>query len=308
MKSDFADNNDRSLLYAKIRNSLLQLARLPPDPRNWRPNVVVLAQGANEPVQVLEYASLLAGNHGIVSRVAFLQGSLREAVAKRDAELARIRQLTAEKALNLFSEVIVMPEPEAAVPVFLQAHALGPLKPNLAVLAYPGAAVPTGPFAARLRTLVDLEISCAILLNLAGRRLPQNEPGRIDIWWRGFANGSLMLILAHMLTLAPAWKKVRIRIQRITKTEAERQSAHDELKHLIEVARIEAEIRILVSTDPFSHIMRKESRDAVALFLGFVLPAESNALVTSFESTARALDGMPPAFLTCTSGAADLLA
>ena len=103
MKSDFADNNDRSLLYAKIRTALLQLARLPPDPRNWRPHLVVLAQGTNEPVQLLEYASLLGGNHGIVSRVAFLQGSIREAGAKRNAELARLRQLTTEKAINVFS-------------------------------------------------------------------------------------------------------------------------------------------------------------------------------------------------------------
>ena len=308
MKSDFADTSDRSLLYARIRGALLQLARLPPDPRQWRPNLVVLAQGTSEPVQLLEYTSLLGGNHGIVSRVGFLQGSLREAVAKRNAELARVRQLTAERLPHLLHEIIVMPDAEAAVPVFLQAHAQGPLKPNLAALAYPGDGVPTGAFVGRLRTLVALEISSVILLNIAGRRALQGEPGRIDIWWRGFANGSLMLILAHLLTLNPSWRKVRIRILRITRTEAERQSAHDELKHLIEVSRIEAEIRILVSTEPFSHTMRKESRDAVALFLGFVLPDESNALVTSFESTARALEGMPPAFLTCTSGAADLLA
>lgn len=308
MKSDFADSNDRSLLYAKIRNALQQLARLPPDARNWRPHLVVLAQGTNEPVQLLEYACLLGGNHGIVSRVGFLQGSIREVAAKRNAELARVRQLTAEKGISFFSEAIVMPDAEAAVPVFLQAHALGPLKPNLAVLGYPADTVPTGAFVARLRTLVDLGISCAILMNIGARRLLQNEPGRIDIWWRGFANGSLMLILAHMLSLSPTWRKVRVRVLRITKTEAERQNAHDELKHLIEVSRIDAEIRTVVSTDPFSHAMRRESRDAAALFLGFVLPAESNALVTLFESTARALEGMPPAFLVCTSRAADLLA
>ena len=308
MKSDFADNTDRSLLYAKIRNAALQLARLPPDPRNWRPHLVVLAQGTNEPLQLLEYASLLAGNHGIVSRVGFLPGSTKDAVAKRNAELARVRQLTAEKLPALFHEVVVMPDAEAAVAVFLQAHALGPLKPNLALLAYPADSDPTGTFVARLRTVVEQQISCAILMNIAGRRLPQNDAGRIDIWWRGFANGSLMLILAHLLTLNPTWRKIRIRILRITKTEAERQSAHDELRHLIEVSRIDAEIRILVSADPFSQTMRRESRDAAALFLGFVLPLETNALVTLFESTARALEGMPAAFLTCTSGAADLLA
>jgi hypothetical protein len=308
MKSDFADTTDRSQLYAKVRNSLLQLSRLPADPRHWRPHLVVLAQGLGEPLQLLEYAVLLGGLHGIVSRVGFLQGSLKDAAARRHAELARVEQLTAERAPSIFNEVIVAPDAEAAVPVFLQAHALGPLKPNLAVLAYPGDTVPTGTLIGRLRALVGLEISCVVLLNIAGRRLLHNEPGRVDIWWRGFANGSLMLILAHMLTLNPSWRKVRVRILRIARTEAERQNAHDELKHLIEVSRIDAEIRILVSTDPFTHAMRKESRDAAALFLGFVLPDESQALVTSFESTARALEGMPPAFLTCTSGAADLLA
>jgi hypothetical protein len=308
MKSDFAGNNDWSVLYARIRNTLQELARLSPDPRNWRPNLVVLAQGTDEPVQLLECAALLGGCHGIVSRIAFLQGSYRDATAKRTAELARIRQATAEKSPNLLHEVIVAPDPEAAVAVSLQAHALGPLKPNLALLAYPEDTVPTGPLVGRVRTLVQLEISCAILLNIAGRRLPQTELGHVDVWWRGTANGSLMLILAHLLTLNPAWRKLRVRILRITKTEAERQAAHEELKHLTDVSRIEAEIRIVVSADPFVQIMRRESRDAAALFLGFVLPEEPNALVTSFESTARALEDMPVTFLVCTSGAANLLA
>ena len=308
MKSDFADTNARSLAYAKAKEALLALARLAPDARNWRPHAVVLAQGQDEPVQLLEYAALLGGRHGVVSRVAFVQGSRPAAAAKRQAELARLRQLTAEKVPTVLHEVVVTPDVEAALPVFLQAHGVGSLKPNLAILGYPRDKALSGGFVTRLRTLAELGLSQAILLNLAGRRPGRGEAGRIDIWWRGYANGSLMLILAHLMTLNPEWQQVRVRILRIAKTEAERQSAHDDLKHLTEVSRIGAEIKVLVSADPFSQTMRRESRDAVALFLGFVLPADNSALLSLFESTARALEGMPPAFLISTSGAADLLA
>jgi len=308
MKSDFADDNDRSQAYARVRQAIGQLARLPPDPRNWRPNLVLLPQGSPEPARLLEYALLLGSRHGIVSRVTFVPGRPEEAMAKRDAELARLLKATPEGAVELLEEVIVAPDPEAVLPVFLQAHAMGPLKPNLAVLGYPGGTTPKAAFAARLRALASLRISCAVLLGLAGRRPQNTEAGRIDIWWRGYTNGSLMLILAHLLTLNPAWHRVHIRILRIAKTEAEERGASAELERLIRVSRIAAETKVFVTADPFSATLRRESRDALALFLGFVLPPEDSAAVTLFESTARVLDGMPPAFLISTSGAADLLA
>lgn len=308
MKSDFAEDNERSLAYAQVRHAIQHLARLPADPRNWRPNLILLSQGSNEPSRLLEYALLLGGRHGIVSRVTFLPGRPEEAMAARSAELAKLRQAAAGAAAEVFEEVVVAPDPEAALPVFLQAHAMGPLKPNLAVLACPGSGTPKVTFTARLQTLAGLRMSCAVLLGLGGRGLPPGEGGRIDIWWRGYANGSLMLVLAHLLTLNPAWEKVRIRILRLAKTDAEGREAGAEIERLIGVSRIPAETRVFVTRDPFSAILRRESRDAQALFLGFVLPADNSDAVALFESTARALEGMPPTFLVSTSGAADLLA
>ena len=62
------------------------------------------------------------------------------------------------------------------------------------------------------------------------------------------------------------------------------------------------------AAEPFSATLRRESRDAAAVFLGFVLPEDDKAAMALFDSTTRALEGMPPTFLVSTSGAADLLA
>ncbi len=300
--SDFAESNERSLAYARVRQSLQVLSRLPVSASNWRPHLVVLSQGGKEPPAVLEYARLLGARHGVVSRVVFRQGLLDAAAMARSAA-ARRRAVVGD----VFEEEIVAPDVEAALPVFLQAHALGPLKPNLALLSYPVLGAGPAALVARLRALAALQISSVVMLGVAPLQQVQRVEGHIDIWWRGYANGSLMLILAHLLTLNPGWQGVRIRILRLAKNASEQQAASDELRHLISVSRIPAETRILVSTSPFSAIMREESRDAAALLLGFVLPSADPAVGSLFESTARALDGMPPAFLVSTSGAADLL-
>lgn len=307
MESDFADNNPRSRAYARVRDALLQLAHLPTGPRTWRPHAVVLAQGTDEPVQLMDYAVLLSGPYGLVSRVAFLPGSLSDAAVRRDAELARLRAARPESATSILNEVIVGPDTDTALAVFLQAYGLGPLKPNLAVLGAPGGGSARTAFVQQLRVLAMLKVSSAIALNTADQQPMQEHAGRIDIWWRGYANGSLMLVLAHLMTLTREWQKVRVRVLRVAKTEAERQTAA-EIEHLIGVSRIAAEAKILDAAEPFSATLRRESRDAAAVFLGFVLPDDDKVAMALFDSTIYALEGMPPTFLISTSGAADLLA
>ena len=101
----FAETGERSLAYAEVRESLRHLAALPAHASHWRPNLVVLPQGGEESPGLLEYAVLLGGRHGIVSRISLVQGRPGEAAAKRETELARRRHVTADWATDRKSVV-----------------------------------------------------------------------------------------------------------------------------------------------------------------------------------------------------------
>ena len=95
----------------------------------------------------------------------------------------------------------------------IQAHSLGPLKPNLVMMGWSADAARAVPMAQP---------------HGAGRGAgdqpgPRDRPGaahrpaergRIDLWWRGDANGSLMVILAYLLTLNWEWGRRQLRVLR----------------------------------------------------------------------------------------------
>jgi hypothetical protein len=141
------------------------------------------------------------------------------------------------------------------------------------------------------------------------RGLPamDNSAKRIDIWWRGQQNGSLMLILAHLLRLNWEWRRSTIRVLRLIREEAGRQPAQEALHGLIQAARMKAEACVLVSDAPFAEVLKRHSASADALFMGITLPEPGTAEAT-YRNMEKTLDGLPTTLLIDSSGEADLFA
>ena len=128
----------------------------------------------------------------------------------------------------------------------------------------------------------------------------------IDIWWRGQRNGSLMLILAHLLQGNPIWKDCTIRVIRIVEKEPGRTSARDDLKNMINASRIEAVAKVIVSTD-FKKTLHDTSTNSAVVFVGTIIP-EIKDTISYFDRINNLLEDMPPTFMIYSSGDADLLA
>ena len=138
--------------------------------------------------------------------------------------------------------------------------------------------------------------------------LPTSKKNRrIDIWWRGQENGSLMVILAHLLTLNWEWSNVKIRLLRLIQDEAGREPADQALRDLVDAARVNADVQIIVSEDEFRTVLQRHSQNASVVLLGFNVPEEKNA--HSFQNNfEKFLTGLPTTLMVCSSGEADLLA
>jgi hypothetical protein len=130
---------------------------------------------------------------------------------------------------------------------------------------------------------------------------------RIDVWWQGRENGPLMVLLAHLLTLNGDWSDARIRLIREIPDEAGRQPVAEAMASLLADARVDAEVQILVSSDPFTQVVHRHSADATMVFIGFFLPdkADAHQFQRNFQ---KILSSLPTTLLVCSSGKADLLA
>ncbi|MBD3240877.1 MAG: hypothetical protein GF331_09850, partial [Chitinivibrionales bacterium] len=150
-----------------------------------------------------------------------------------------------------------------------------------------------------------LGMSLLVIHDAGPPTLPAKRRKVVDVWWRGRDNGSLMLILAYLLTLNQEWTGASIRVLRAVADEAGRAEAERDLTGLIESARIEVEAHVIVSRKPLHETLYEYSHRSTAVFLGFRIPEVENAerFQQAFSSL---LEGLPTTLLVHSTGEADL--
>lgn len=298
----------RGYVYTRVRNNLLRLREIPPDPKNWRPALLVLSGNPSTRLTMASMGVWLEAGRGVVSLVQILVGDYRSLREERRRAQEELQRFVAEQDLALFPETLVVSDFDDGLRVALQAHSVGPLKPNIVLFGWYGGSDRVDAFFDHLHCADDLGMS---LLVLADRGLPRPVVGgrraRVDIWWRGHRNGSLMLILGHLLASTPEWAGSRMRVLRAVGAPAQRAEATEELRALVEAARIEADVEVVVSEAPFAEVLHEASRDAQIVMLGFQLPERAEE--AAFQRYYRALlEGLPTTLLVHSAGDSDLSA
>lgn len=303
MKRTFGDAR-RGFTYSRIRDNLLKLAQMPPDPKNWRPTITVLSGNPHTRGMLVNFASRFECNRGIISLAEIVVGSQADMVRLRRETLQKMQAFATASKVDIFPEAIVCENFDSGLRTFLQAHSIGPIKPNIIMLGFPQDATRMEPFSEHLRTIARIGMSSLVVANPRHCLSTTNMGGRIDIWWRGQRNGSLMLILAYLMILNRALGRASLRVVRLSSaTDKERDQAA--LEDLIKSARIEASHKVIVSDDDFRQVFQRESADALTVFIGTRLP-QAGTENTFFNSIHSLVEGMPPIIMVSSNGEADL--
>jgi len=296
----------RGFVYTLIRDNLIKLAALPIHPKNWRPTSLVLTGNPNSRLTLVKYAKWMGSGRGIVVLVAVLIGELEKLFDQRAKMIAGLETFIHENNLQAFPQVLVTPHFDWGLNQLFQVGSVGPLKPNMVVLGFPTDVARAGHFVKHLATAQMLGIS-QIVINDSG--LPDLKPRQkktIDIWWRGKNNGSLMVILAYLVSLNSDWTNTNIRILRMVRSKEEQKAAWDELRQLCEAARIRADILVVVANSSFRETLHAYSSAATVVFLGFRIPQQPDA--ASFQQNmATLLKGLPTTILVHSTGEADVM-
>ncbi len=304
MEATFGDAR-RGFTFTKARNAILQLRNMPDDAKNWRPNIIVLCGNPDIRHTLVRYASWMEADRGLLTLVNFIVGEISEKSVQRERLEKELAEFIDKHNMPALAEVNVTSDFDKALSIFLQSHSLRPLRANVLMLGWTRHKDRAEALVARINVAYKIGMS---LLLLHDRGLPDfNRSLRLDVWWRGLHNGSLMLILAHLITLTERWKHAKIRLLRLVGTEVEKDPAEEELRGLAEYGRMNAECKAVVSDRPFLDILHEESFDASVVFLGFRLPEVKDS--DEFHSTyEKLIKGMPTTIVACSSGEANLFA
>lgn len=301
LETSFGDAR-RGFYYERVRTNLRKLRSHPPHPKNWRPTTLVLSGNPATRLALTQYAYWLESGRGIVTVASVLEGDFHENVRRRREARAELEAYVAEHNLQAFVEVIVSESFDEGLSVLLQSHSIGPLKPNVMMVGWPEKPRDPVVFAQHLRLAMELEMSQVIVVD---HGLPEGQPKRIDVWWRGRRNGSLMVILAYLMTRNWTWSRARIRLLKMLDEGETREHAQEQLASLLEAARLDADYLVLDAGN-FEDSLKEHSHDADTVLLGFTPPADEHA--ADFHSTySRLVKTLPTTLIVCSSGQADLL-
>ena len=127
----------RGFVHAAVTKQLLRLRYLKPHAKNWRPTILVLSGNPETRLTLMKYGLWLEAGRGIVSVTQLLSGDLGEIADRRDAALERLNTFIRTNNLNVFPEVVVSRTFDEGIRVLLQAHSIGPIKPNMVLMVGP---------------------------------------------------------------------------------------------------------------------------------------------------------------------------
>ncbi len=306
LKTSFGDAR-RGFFYSRVRSYLFMLEQAPMHAKNWRPTMVVFIGNPESRLTLARYADWLGSGRGIIILVSLIIGKLKVKIEQRRHMIDALNDFIKKSKIQAFSQVLITPHLDLGLNQLLQSASIGPLKPNLVILGWSSDQSRTEFVVNHLHTAHTLNMSLILLHDNGLPKFEKKVTKRIDIWWRGKENGSLMAILAYLISLNHDWSHVSIRFLRVVRQDESRQQAFDELKTLIEVSRMAATVNIIDSQKSFPEILYTYSHDATVVFLGFQIPAVEKA--EEFQrSIASLLKGLPTTLLVNSTGEADLMA
>jgi amino acid transporter len=258
---------------ALARFALLRLREHVPDPRNWRPNILVFAGDIAKRTSLVRLASWFDQDRGVITASQLVTGDLKRERIDVKSILAEMNKVLDENGLVAFAEVNVVQDFETGVIDVAQANGIAGLQSNTLMFGWPKRKERLESILRIMRGICSIGKSMVIAhINW------KHEPGqgkRIDLWWGGLQhNGDMMLLLAHLLSLNEEWKDAPVVLRSIVESEDERAGMAVSLSELIAEARIEAEAEIIVRTpeQTVTEIIHAQSRTADIVFLGLKEP------------------------------------
>jgi hypothetical protein len=258
--------------FEQARKALLKLEEEKYHPKNWRPAILALSGGAWSRYYLAEYAYWLAAGHGVVTLGQVIAGEVEDRLARREAAEKLLRKFIHDEELRAFPVVVVEDNLSEGIKALLQCHGIGGLRPNTVLLGWSEDPTKIEIFGDALRLARNLRRNVIIVGCEEDLERWVPPPGAINIWWSR-QRSELMLILAHLLKQNREWRNHPLRLLCPVPLKADTDNVARELRRMLDLARIQAEVVVMETEDPMDAIRAQIGHSAV-LFADFEPPEE----------------------------------
>jgi hypothetical protein len=285
----------RGLWMAITRLGLLHVTS-EPDPKSWRPHVLVLSGAPMRRWHLVEFAADV-GHHGSIMTVATVLPSAQVSRGRQGSLEKQIGAYLAHRGVQSFVRVVGSDDPYAGSRELVRMYGLGSLVPNTVILGNSTRTETARQYYAMVETFYHDGRNVLIMKEDPERLFGDRK--RIDVWWGGIkGNGGLMLILAYLLTTGLQWRQAEVRLKIVVPDAGAAVRVRHNLLTIVSQIRTDAVPEVLVSDGrPFEEILAESSKGADLVFMGMPEPSDSEAFATSIARLQRWVEGLPTVVL-----------
>ena len=281
----------RGLWMEVVRTGIFSLSSTP-DPKSWRPHILVLSGAPMRRWALIDLAANFTHNRGLMTVSSILPSGSRD-MSQQSALEEKIRDYLEKRGVQGLVRLITAPDPFEGAERLVEIYGLGHLVPDTIVLGYTQQAEHRQRYCQTIATLHRSQCNVVILRDDREEEFGQRQ--RIDVWWGGLqANGSLMLLLAHLLRTSNGWRGAQVFLKLVVPHESAAQAARTNLKAMLENWRIDAQPQVIVGENrPFRDILQESSRNADLVFLGMAKPEEDRDYTSHYDRLEEFAAGLP---------------
>lgn len=272
--------------FQRIKEYLIKLQSQPVEMKNWRPQVLLLTGNPKERIDLIKIGKLIEASRGNLSLLRILryyEGNPLRAKVMAERELFEYIKM---EGIDILGDVVVADDYLEGLKVLVQAYGYHGFRPNTLLVGWSDK---TGKdrddylqilrFANKYgKNILIYDGSMDFLVDVAKKQTI------IDVWWRGEANGGLMLMLAHLMVKSKQIKNGKIRLVRSVHDKLEINQAKEELKELLVISRIEAEVCVVLDNEEICCAISNFSKPADIVFLGLSFGEEASDFLKYYES------------------------
>ncbi|MDZ7720078.1 MAG: Na-K-Cl cotransporter [Balneolaceae bacterium] len=258
--------------------------------KTWRPHPLVLSGAPTKRWHLIELASLLTHNRGILTTATILTTKNISSERRKNME-SNIREFLNKRSVQSLVRVTTAPDAFEGGKRLIESYGLGALVPNTVILGDSENEEHREKYCDMIAHIHNQQRNVMVVHDNEEKGYGNRK--YIDIWWGGLkGNGGLMIILAYLLQSSRNWYDAEVRLKMVVDDKKAEEDARRNLIQITDKIRTGAKPEVIAANGrTFNEILHESSSDADLIFLGMAEP--DNNFPTYYKSLQQRLSGLP---------------
>lgn len=292
MKSAWGDIR-KGIWMAIVRAGLLKLDS-GEEAKTWRPNPLVLSGAPTKRWHLIDLASSLTHNRGLLT-ISTVLTSKKITPEHQNVMVENIREFLLKRGIHGLVRVSVADDPFEGAERLVESYGLGAIVPNTIILGDSENLDIREDYCKMIATFHRLQRNVLIVHDDKEKGFGKRK--RIDIWWGGLkGNGGLMMILGYLLQSSRSWYGAEVYLKMVVSSEKGAEDAQQNLSEISNRLRTGAKAEVIVANGrTFDEILHSSSSETDLILMGMAEPDDH--YLEYYGNIQERLKGLPTTIL-----------